>query len=64
MKVGDVIRVIRMDDSNGKDPAVHKMNDVISVITHIDDMGQIHIYGYGLAIIPGVDEFEILETRP
>ena len=46
MKVGDVIRVIRMDDSNGKDPAVHKMNDVISVITHIDDMGQIHIYGF------------------
>ena len=39
MKVGDVIRVIRMDDSNGKDPAVHMMNDVISVITHIDVNG-------------------------
>ena len=60
MQKGDKIRVIRMDDDNGKDVAVHRMNGVVGVIDHIDDMGQIHLEGYGLAIIPGVDEFEII----
>lgn len=61
MKVGDKIRVIRMDDSNGKDPYVHRMNGVVGVISHIDDMGQIHLEGYGLSIIPEVDEFEVIQ---
>ena len=61
MKVADKIRVIRMDDSNGKDTAVHRMNGVVGVISHIDDMGQIHLDGYGLAVIPEVDEFEVIE---
>lgn len=61
MKVGDKIRVIRMDDSNGTDPAVHRMNGVVGVISHIDGMGQIHLEGYGLAIIPEVDEFEVIQ---
>ena len=61
MKVGDKIRVIRMDDSNGTDPAVHRMNGVVGVISHIDGMGQIHLEGYGLAIIPDVDEFEVIQ---
>ena len=61
MKVGDKIRAIRMDDSNGTDPAVHRMNGVVGVISHIDSMGQIHLEGYGLAIIPEVDEFEVIQ---
>lgn len=61
MKVGDKIRVIRMNDSNGKDPYVHRMNGVVGVISHIDGMGQIHLEGYGLAIIPEVDEFEVIQ---
>ena len=60
MQKGDKVRVIRMDDDNGKDLAVHRMNGVVGVIDHIDDMGQIHLEGYGLAIIPEVDEFEII----
>lgn len=44
MQKGDRIRVIRMDDNNGKDIAVHRMNGVIDI------MGQIHLQGYGLAI--------------
>ena len=31
------------------------------VISHIDSMGQIHLEGYGLAIIPEVDEFEVIQ---
>lgn len=61
MRVGDKIRVIRMDDSNGKDPGVHRMNGVVGTIDHIDDLGQLHLKGYGLAVIPGVDEFEMVE---
>jgi hypothetical protein len=63
MQKGDKIRVIRMDDNNGKDLAVHRMNGVVGVIDHIDSMGQIHLQGYGLAIIPEVDEFEIVEEK-
>ena len=54
--------VIRMDDSNGKDVHSHRMNGVIGVIEHIDDLGQLHLEGYGLSVIPGIDEFEILES--
>ena len=50
-----------MDDSNGTDPAVHRMNGVVGVISHIDGMGQIHLEGYGLAIIPEVDEFDVIQ---
>jgi hypothetical protein len=50
MQKGDRIRVIRMDDNNGKDIAVHRMNGVVGIIDHIDIMGQIHLQGYGLAI--------------
>ena len=61
MRVGDKIRVIRMDDSDGTDPGVHRMNGVVGTIDHIDDLGQLHLKGYGLAVIPGVDEFEMIE---
>lgn len=61
MRVGDKIRVIRMDDSNGTDPEVHRMNGVVGTIDHIDDLGQLHLKGYDLAVIPGVDEFEMVE---
>lgn len=61
MKVEDKIRVIRMDDSNGKDKSVHRMNGVVYVISHIDSMGQIHLEGYGLAIIPEVDKLKVIE---
>ena len=51
-----------MDESNGKDVHSHRMNGVIGVIKHIDDIGQIHLEGYGLSVIPEIDEFEILES--
>ena len=61
MRVGDKIRVIRMDDSNGTDPEVHRMNGVVGTIDHIDDLGQLHLKGYGLAVIPDVDEYELVD---
>lgn len=60
-KVGDKIRIIRMDDNNGKDLAARKMNGVEATIAHIDGIGQLHLDGYGLAVNPDIDEFEILK---
>ena len=61
MKVGDKVKIIRMDDKNGMDWEATKMNGVEGVIDYIDSIGQVHLKGYGLAIIPGLDEFIVLD---
>lgn len=60
MKAGDKVKIIRMDDAGGKDWQAARMNGVIGTIDYIDDAGQVHLKGYGLALIPGIDEFIIL----
>jgi len=60
MKKGDKIRIIRMDDSNGKDQQAQAMNGRIVTVTFIDGIGQIHMEESGLALIPGIDEYERL----
>ena len=59
MKKGDKIRIIRMDDSNGKDLQARLMAGRIVTVKFIDDLGQIHLEESGLALIPGIDEFEL-----
>ena len=59
-QVGDTIRIIRMDDNNGKDIAATRMNGVVATINYIDGIGQLHLNGYGLAVNPDIDKFEIL----
>lgn len=54
VKVGGKIRIIRMDGEpsySGK----------IGIVEHIDDIGQIHGNWGGCALIPGVDQFEVVE---
>lgn len=53
-KVGDKIKIIYMD---GEPQYSGKMG----IITHIDDIGQIHGTWGGCALIDGVDEYEIVE---
>lgn len=62
VKVGDTIRVIRMDDANGKDISAQRMTGVVGTIEHIDGMGQLHLKGYTLSVIPEVDEFEVITS--
>ena len=57
MKKGDKIRIIRMDDSNGKDLQARQMNGRVVTVKFIDGIGQIHVKESGLALIPGLDEF-------
>lgn len=62
MKAGDRVRIIRMYDDNGKDWRASEMNGIEGVVDYIDSLGQIHLKGYGLAIIPGVDIFQVIDT--
>ena len=60
MKPGDKIKIIRMDDNGGKDWQATRMNGKICTVSHIDSLGQIHLQESGLAVIPGVDEYEVI----
>lgn len=54
VKVGDKIRVIYMDGEPN-------MAGAEGTVRLIDDMNQIHCAEFGLAVIPGVDEFEVID---
>ena len=58
MKPGD--KIIRMDDNGGKDWQATRMNGKICKVRLIDSIGQIHLQESGLALIPGVDEYEVI----
>lgn len=62
MKPGDKIKIIRMDDNGGKDWQATRMSGKICTVRLIDSIGQIHLVESGLALIPGVDEFIIVES--
>ena len=56
VKVGDKIRIIRM---NGE-PQYSGKTGIVEVI---DDIGQIHGSWGGCALIPGVDEYEVVDDK-
>ena len=60
MKKGDKIRIIRIDDCGGKDIHAQAMSGKVVTVDFIDDAGQIHLEESGLALIPGVDKYELL----
>ena len=51
-----------MNDDGGKDLQARKYNGRSGVVEHIDSIGQLHGTWGGLALIPEVDDFEIVET--
>lgn len=60
MKKGDKIRIIRMDDKNGTDFQARSLDGKIVTVSFVDDIGQIHVEESGLALIPGVDTYEVI----
>ena len=61
VKIGDTIRIIRMNDDGGKDLQARMYNGRSGVVDHIDSIGQLHGTWGGLAVIPGVDKIEVKE---
>jgi len=55
-KVGDTIKIVRLDDPYDK-----TYPGRIGVVEFIDSMGQLHGTWGGLAVIPEVDEYEIIK---
>lgn len=54
MKVGDKIRIVHLRDEDTR------YDGAVGEVTHIDGMGQLHGTWGGLAVIPNVDDFEII----
>lgn len=54
MKVGDKIRILDMKGEPQYDGKT-------GTVTHIDAIGQIHGTWGGCALIPGIDEYEVID---
>lgn len=59
VSVGDTIRITRLDDPYTPESYVGREGKVIL----IDDAGQFHGTWGGLAVIPGVDGFEVIKRK-
>ena len=57
VKVGDKVRIIKMDDSNGEDNQAKEYVGKEGVVEYIDDLGQLHGTWGGLSLIPNVDRY-------
>lgn len=58
VKVGDTIRIIRMEDVRAND-----YNGKEGVVEHIDSIGQLHGTWGGLAVIPECDAFVVVKSK-
>lgn len=56
VNVGDTIRITKLDDNYDNSYPGRE-----GVVESIDDMGQLHGTWGGLAVIPEVDEYEIIK---
>ncbi len=52
-------RVVKMDTAGGMDWQAKRLEGKVFTVRFIDSAGQIHLEETGLALIPGVDEYEI-----
>ena len=49
-----------MDDTGGLDWQAKRLEGKIFTVRFIDSSGSIHLQETGLALIPGVDEYEVV----
>ena len=61
VQIGDIIRIIRMEDAGGRDTQAAGYAGRSGTVEFIDSIGQLHGIWGGLAIIPEVAEFEIVQ---
>ena len=61
IKRGSKIRVEKMDTAGGMDWQAKRLEGIVFTVRFIDSAGQIHLEETGLALSPGVDEYEIVK---
>ena len=61
IKRGSKIRVVKMDTADGMDWQAKRLEGKVFTVRFIDSAGQIHLEETGIALIPGVDEYEIVK---
>ena len=62
VKVGDTIKILCVDDC-GYDTVVDSYIGREGVVQFIDSIGQLHGTWGGLAIIPGTDNFKVINNN-
>lgn len=63
IKRGSKIRVIKIDDSGGLDWQASRLNGKTFTVRYIDSAGHIHLEETGIALIPGIDEYVVVEDE-
>ena len=61
IKRGSKVRVVKMDTAGGMDWQAKRLEGKVVTVRYIDSAGMIHLEETGIALLPGVDEFEILK---
>ena len=61
IKRGSKIRVVKMDTAGGMDWPAKRLEGKVFTVRFIDSAAQIHLEETGIALIPGVDEYEIVK---
>ena len=61
IKRGSKISVVKMDTAGGMDWQAKRLEGNIFTVRFIDSAGQIHLEETGIALIPGVDQFEVVK---
>ena len=61
IKRGSKIKVLKMDTAGGMDWQAKRLEGKVFTVRFIDNAGMIHLVETGLALIPGVDEYEIVK---
>ncbi len=54
-------RVVKMDTAGGMDWQAKRLEERVFTVRYIDSAGQIHLEETGIALLPGVDEYEIVK---
>ena len=54
-------RVVKMDTAGGMDGQAKRLEGKVFTVRFIDSAGQIHLEETGIALLPGVDEYEIVK---
>ena len=61
IKRGSRVRVVKMDTAGGMGWQAKRLEGKVFTVRIIDSAGMIHLEETGIALIPGVDQFEVVK---